>query len=110
MNLRVVNHASLSNLVAKLDLMSCVKTIQIFDNEVDKIKGYLAEGKSSCFSIPDDCALYFKGLLFLPSKRETVRITGRVMKKCHDTSPSIHPGRTKMNQDIRQTLWWSNMK
>src|SRR4051812_36209528 len=32
------------------------------------------------------------------------------MKEAHDTPLSIHPGSTKMYQDIRQRYWWSNMK
>src|SRR3954463_9460516 len=32
------------------------------------------------------------------------------MKEAHDTPFSIHPGSTKMYQDIRQRYWWSNMK
>ena len=32
------------------------------------------------------------------------------MKEAHDTPLSIHPGSTKMYQDIRQRYWWPNMK
>ena len=32
------------------------------------------------------------------------------MKEAHDTPLCIHPGSTKMYQDIRQRFWWSNMK
>ena len=37
-------------------------------------------------------------------------MTKEVMKEAHDTPLSIHPGSTKMYQDIRQRFWWSNMK
>ena len=36
--------------------------------------------------------------------------TEDVMKKAHDTPLSIHPGSTKMYQDICQRFWWPNMK
>jgi hypothetical protein len=32
------------------------------------------------------------------------------MKEAHDTPLSIHPGSTKMYQDIRQRYWWPKMK
>ena len=37
-------------------------------------------------------------------------MTQKVMQEAHDTPLSIHPGSTKMYQDIRQRFWWSNMK
>ena len=37
-------------------------------------------------------------------------MTGKVMEEAHDTPLSIHPGSTKMYQDIRQRFWWPNMK
>ena len=37
-------------------------------------------------------------------------MTKEVMEEAHDTPLSIHPGSTKMYQDIRQRFWWSNMK
>jgi hypothetical protein len=37
-------------------------------------------------------------------------MTQEVMEEAHDTPLSIHPGSTKMYQDIRQRFWWSNMK
>ena len=36
--------------------------------------------------------------------------TQKVMEEAHDTPLSIHPGSTKMYQDIRQIFSWSNMK
>jgi len=37
-------------------------------------------------------------------------MTPHVMKEAHDTPLSIHPGSTKMYQDIRRRYWWSNVK
>ena len=46
----------------------------------------------------------------VPSKRENLNLTPKVMKEAHDTPLCIQPGSTKMYQDIRQRFWWSNMK
>ena len=32
------------------------------------------------------------------------------MKEAHDSKLSIHPGSTKMYQDLKQSFWWTRMK
>ena len=49
MNLRVVNQGSLSNLVIEPDLVGTIKNLQGFDDDVDKIKSYIAKGKPLLF-------------------------------------------------------------
>ena len=110
MNLLVVTKGSLNTLAVVPDLVAGIKTIQGYDSEVHKIKRHLAEGKPSFFTIADDGALYFKGRLVVPCSKKNLDKTKRVMQEAHDTPLSIHPGSTKMYQDIRQRFWWSNMK
>jgi hypothetical protein len=33
-----------------------------------------------------------------------------IMKEAHDSKYSIHPGGTKMYQDLKQRFWWHGMK
>jgi hypothetical protein len=33
-----------------------------------------------------------------------------VFDEAHMSKISIHPGSTKMYQDLKQNFWWSNMK
>ena len=33
-----------------------------------------------------------------------------IMKEAHDSAYSIHPGSTKMYQDLKQRYWWYGMK
>ena len=110
MNLLVVTKGSLNTLAVVPDLVAGIKTIQGYDSEVHKIKHHLAEGKPSFFTIADDGALYFKVRLVVPCSKKNLDKTKRVMQEAHDTPLSIHPGSTKMYQDIRQRFWWSNMK
>ena len=69
MNLRVVNKGSLNNLVAEPDLVGDIKTIQRFDDEVEKIKSYLSKGNSSFLTVDDDGTLFFRGRLVVPRKQ-----------------------------------------
>ena len=105
MNLRVVSQGSLYTLAVEPDLVGTIKTMQGFDSEVYKIKQDLKEGSPSSFTIADDGALYFKGRLVVPCKKENLNMTQEVMKEAHDTPLSIHPDSTKMYQDIRQRFW-----
>jgi hypothetical protein len=33
-----------------------------------------------------------------------------ILKEAHDTLYSIHPGSTKMYQDLKERFWWASMK
>jgi hypothetical protein len=33
-----------------------------------------------------------------------------IMKEAHETPYSIHPGGTKMYQDLKERFWWHGMK
>jgi len=33
-----------------------------------------------------------------------------MLKECHESAYSIHPGGTKMYQDLKQNYWWPGMK
>nr|KYP67678.1 Retrotransposable element Tf2 [Cajanus cajan] len=51
--------------------------------------------------------LRFKGRIFLPQDAELKRV---VLEEGHKSRLSIHPGMTKMYQDLKKTFWWSGMK
>ena len=107
LNIEIVPQGYLNTLVVEPDLEQRIKTIQKYDTEVDKIKRYLATGKPSDFSLDNKGALFFKDRLVVPKCNS---MQEKVMREAHDTPLSIHPGSTKMYQDIRQRFWWSNMK
>ena len=92
----------MNSLVLKCDLDDSIKVIQGYDSDIAKIKRYLASGKTSFFHVADDGTMYFKGRLVVPTKRAKLDCIPDVMKEAHDTPLSIHPGSTKMYQDIRQ--------
>jgi hypothetical protein len=82
--------------------------MQKCDSDVEKIKRYLSKGNFSFYRVDDDGTLFFKGRLVVPTKISKTRF--KVMEEAHDTPLSIHPGSTKMYQDIRQKYWWPIMK
>ena len=75
------------------ELVKIARTVQSgnsaefrFDSE-----GILRHGKRLC--VPDDSSL-----------------KANIMREAHNTRYSIHPGATKMYQDLRRVYWWPAMK
>ena len=110
LNLEIVPQGHVNSLVVEQDLDSIIKWIQKADSFVEKTKRFIARGQPSVFTVAEDGTLYFKNRLVVPQSKPNLNLTPRVMKEAHDTPLSIHPGSTKMYQDICQRYWWSNMK
>ncbi|TYK21202.1 pol protein [Cucumis melo var. makuwa] len=75
---------------------------------------YLAEkrllveaGQSEDFSISFDDRLTFDGRLCVP---EDSAVKEELLKEAHNSPFAMHPGSTKMYQDLRCVYWWRNMK
>jgi len=58
------------------------------------------------FSMASDGAVLFEGRICVPDDPELKRL---VLEKAHKRSFSIHPGATKMYQDLKN-YWWPCMK
>src|SRR4051812_29708906 len=113
LNLEMVPQGYVNNLVVELDLVEFVKIIQGYDDFVHRIKRDIANGRPSPFTIDNNGATFFKNRLVATryrGKHDNLDMTSEVMKAAHDTPLSIHPGSTKMYQDIRPQFWWTNMK
>ena len=110
LNIEIVPLGYVNALVVEPDLDSTIKDVQKYDSEVEEIKRNLADGKHTFFTVDQDGTLFFKNRLVVPRSQDNLNLTPSFMKEAHDTPLSIHPGSTKMYQDIRQRYWWSNMK
>jgi len=51
--------------------------------------------------------LRFQDRVCVPSVPELRRA---ILEECHMSSLSIHPGATKVYQDLRKMFWWPSMK
>jgi hypothetical protein len=70
---------------------------QIGDAKIQKIKDMIAEGRGPEFTEDEQGIIWFKNRICVPqidSLRETI------LKESHDSAYSIHPGSTKMYQDL----------
>ncbi|KAL0560548.1 hypothetical protein IC582_000953 [Cucumis melo] len=75
---------------------------------------YLAEkrrmvetGQGEDFSISADDGLMFEGRLCVP---EDSAVKTELLTEAHSSPFTMHPGSTKMYQDLRSVYWWRGMK
>ncbi|KAA0064005.1 pol protein [Cucumis melo var. makuwa] len=68
----------------------------------------LAEARQTTeFSLSSDGGLLFEGRLCVPSDGV---IKTELLSEAHSSPFSMHPGSTKMYQDLKRVYWWRNMK
>jgi hypothetical protein len=80
---------------------------QICDAKIQEIKDLMVEGRGPYFTEDEQGTIWFKNMICVPeidSLRETI------LKEAHDSNYSIHPGSTKMYQDLKQKYWWYGLK
>ncbi|KAL4011292.1 hypothetical protein IC575_028346 [Cucumis melo] len=69
---------------------------------------YLAEAWQAVeFSISSDGGLLFERRLCVPSDSA---VKTKLLSEAHRSPFSMHPGSTKMYQDLKRVYWWRNMK
>jgi hypothetical protein len=109
LNLEVVPQGSLQTMVVELTLCDKIIQAQQGDKGVQTIKQKLVEGekKYKCFRQDGQGVLWFENRLVVPKDRQLRR---EILDEAHQSRLAIHPGSTKMYQDLKQNLWWTRMK
>ena len=77
------------------------------DPRLSKILDQLEVGPVDAFSKSTDDGLLCQGCLCVPPMSE---IKNEILTEAHNSTFSIHPGGTKMYQDLKQHFWWRSMK
>ncbi|KAL0551590.1 hypothetical protein IC582_010679 [Cucumis melo] len=70
-------------------------------------RGLAEAGQAVEFSLSFDGGLSFEGRLCVPSDSAVKK---KLLFKAHSSPFSMHPGSTKMYQDLKRVYWWRNMK
>ncbi|KAL4030064.1 hypothetical protein IC575_008297 [Cucumis melo] len=70
-------------------------------------RGLAEAGQAIEFSISSDGGLLFERRLCVPSDSAVKR---ELLSEAHSFPFSMHPGSTKMYQDLKRVYWWHNMK
>ncbi|KAG8099433.1 hypothetical protein GUJ93_ZPchr0013g37455 [Zizania palustris] len=107
LNLGVTTRAYLATLEARPALEDRIREAQKEDPDMTDIKKNMRKGKAPGFSEDKMGTVWFGNRLCVPDKPELKTI---ILKEAHDTLYSIHPGSTKMYQDLKEKYWWVSMK
>jgi hypothetical protein len=71
------------------------------------IREKMEAGKANCFRKDDQRVIWFKDRIVVPKDAE---VRQQILDEAHLSRYSIHPGSTKMYQDLKQHYWWTKMK
>ncbi|KAI5000904.1 hypothetical protein ZWY2020_010863 [Hordeum vulgare] len=105
--LELVEPEFLANLDVKPTLADNIKESQKGHKSIEGIKIKIQEGKAPEFSVDEQGVVWFGKRLCVPNKAQLKYF---ILQEAHDTPYSIHPGGTKMYQDLRERFWWHVMK
>ncbi|KAL0544043.1 hypothetical protein IC582_019154 [Cucumis melo] len=70
-------------------------------------RGLAEAGQTAEFSLSPDGGLLFERRLCVPSD---CAVKTELLSEAHSSPFSMHPGSTKMYQDLKRVYWWRNMK
>src|SRR5881394_4085435 len=107
LNLEMFPQGTVMNLELVPALRNQIVTAQCNDKGIAHIKRRLKGGEDLCFSQDPDGVIWFKNRLVVPKDRE---LRKKILDEAHLSRFSIHPGSSKMYQDLRQRFWWTRMK
>jgi hypothetical protein len=109
LNLEIISQGSLNHLSEEVPLKDRIITAQQHDDGIKIIKQNLIKGeeKYKCFQIDPLGVLWFKERIVVP---KDLQLRKQILDEAHLSKFSIHPGSTKMYQDLRQNFWWTRMK
>ncbi|KAK1665250.1 hypothetical protein QYE76_053409 [Lolium multiflorum] len=105
--MELVSEGFLASIELQPTLIGQIKEAQKGNASIDGIKGKIAAGKAPGFTVDEEGVLWYNGRLCVPSDSELKQF---ILKEAHDTLYSIHPGGTKMYQDLKEQFWWHGMK
>ena len=77
------------------------------DEKIAAIIIKIGNGKETEFTKNQDGVLYYKDQVCVPNDSELKRA---ILEEAHSGTFAMHPGSTKMYQDLKVLYWWSEMK
>ena len=77
------------------------------DEKIAVIVSHIGNGKEIEFTVNEDGVLYYKDRVCVPDDND---LRKAILEKAHSGSFAIHPGSTKVYQDLKMSFWWSEMK
>ncbi|TYK26964.1 pol protein [Cucumis melo var. makuwa] len=99
--------SQLAQLSVQPTLRQRIIVAQLNDPYLVEKRRLVKTGQGEDFSISSDDGLTFEGRLCVP---EDSAVKTELLTEAHSSPFTMHPGSTKMYQDLRSVYWWRNMK
>ncbi|TKC13481.1 transposase family protein, partial [Robertmurraya kyonggiensis] len=80
---------------------------QLEDPKIEEFRALIHLGKTKDFTEDEQGTVWFRNRICVP---ENDRLRELILKEAHDSPYSIHPGSTKMYQDLKEKYWWYGLK
>src|SRR5438034_11544513 len=80
---------------------------QFEDEKILEIKQQIKVGKAPDFVEDERGIVWYKQRICVPDIKQLREL---ILREAHDSAYSIHPGSTKMYQDLKAKYWWNGMK
>ncbi|WVZ80034.1 hypothetical protein U9M48_027549 [Paspalum notatum var. saurae] len=90
--------AELYSLIIEPTIKEQIITAQRQDKGMELIREGMDEKKRACFTLDDQCVLWFKNRLVVPKDME---LRKRILDETHTSMFTMHPGSNKMYQDLK---------
>nr|AAX95140.1 retrotransposon protein, putative, Ty3-gypsy sub-class [Oryza sativa Japonica Group]ABA92431.1 retrotransposon protein, putative, Ty3-gypsy subclass [Oryza sativa Japonica Group] len=107
LNLGIVEHGYVAALEARPTLVDQVRAAQVNDPEIAELKKNTRVGKARDFHEDEHGTIWLGERLCVPDDKE---LKDLILTEAHQTQYSIHPGSTKMYQDLKEKFWWASMR
>jgi hypothetical protein len=107
LNLSMIQHRTLTQLKLESVLLQRIIDAQRTDKGMKHIHEKIEAGKANFFRKDDQGILWFNDRIVVPKDAE---VHQQILDEAHLSRYSIHPGSTKMYQDLKQHYWWTKMK
>jgi hypothetical protein len=107
LNLGIVAHTEGVTIDVEPTLEQEICKGQIGDAKIQEIKDMITEGRVPEFTEDEQGTVWFKDRICVP---DIESLCETILKEAHDSDYSIHPGSTKMYQDLKRKFWWYGLK
>jgi hypothetical protein len=102
LNLGIVASTETLTLEIESTLEQDITKGQLTDEKIAWYKKLIKLGKVPEFREDEQGTVWFKNRIFVPEIKE---LRETILKEAHDSAYFIHPGSTKMYQDLKQRYW-----
>jgi len=90
-----------STLTISSDFLGSVRERQLLDASLNRVREQLGSDEARDFALGDDGILQFQGRVCVPDDVEVKKL---ILEERHKSRLSLHPGMTKMYQDLKETF------